>query len=78
MHISPNLIRFPAPAAMAPRPAEVRETTDNVVDFPKRNEVDELSQWASAALKMQEFGQIFAAHRTAGRLADALEATPAL
>lgn len=78
MHISPNLIRFPAPAITPMRPAEVRETTDNVVSFPKQSEVDDLSQWSSTALKLQEYGQIFAAHRIAGRLADELEATVSL
>lgn len=78
MHISPNLIRFPAPAVMPARAAQVRETADNVVAFPKQNEVDELSQWAGTAVKLQEFGQIFAAHRIVGRIADELEATPAL
>lgn len=78
MHISPNLIRFPAPAVTSTRPAQVRETTDNVVAFPKQDTVDELSQWSSTAVKLQEYGQIFAAHRIAGRLADELEATPVL
>ena len=78
MHISPNLIRFPAPAVTPLRPAQARETTDNVVAFPKSNEADDLSKWASTALKLQEYGQIFAAHRIVSRIADELEATPAL
>ena len=79
MHISPNLIRFPAPAFAPARTAEVRETAnDNVVAFLEATKTDDLSAWSGGSLQLQEYGQIFAAHRIVGRIADQLDATAAL
>lgn len=79
MYISPNLIRFPAPAFAPARPADVRESAnDNVVAFPAAAKTDDLSAWSGGSAQLQEYGQIFAAHRIVSRIADQLDAVAAL
>ena len=72
MNISPNIIRFPAPAYPVERRVEPQAKPDNVVAFPPSQPETGLSA------DTQEHGQLFAAQRIVARVADQLDATPTL
>ncbi len=78
MNVSPNIIRFPVPAASPVRQTEMLGRQDNVVVFPKTEETFTDNTAAGFGSQLQEFGQLFAAHRIVGRVADELEAVAAL
>lgn len=74
MHVSPNIIRFPAPSVMPARQVNDATQQDNLVSFPKANETAHDDIGDTIRSQLQEFGQLFAAHRIGARIADELEA----
>ncbi len=74
MNVSPNIIRFPVPALTPVRQTETAGRQDNVVVFPKTEEASAENTAGGFGSQLQEFGQLFAAHRIVGRVADQLEA----
>lgn len=78
MHVSPNIIHFPAPTLTPARPVETATQQDNMVAFPQRHEAQVDQAGDAFGSQLQEFGQLFAAHRIVGRVADELDAVAAL
>jgi len=74
MHVSPNIIRFPVSALTPVRQTETAGQRDNVFVFPKTAEASAENTASGFGSQLQEFGQLFAAHRIVGRVADELEA----
>jgi hypothetical protein len=72
MQVSANIIRFPAPSTLVDRSIEAKQETDNVLAFPSADQPPVFSP------ESQERGQVFAAHRIVGRVADQLDSFPAL
>jgi len=75
MHVSANVIRFPAQAPVLPPPSvEARkgQAPAEIVPFSSAE------QTASYSGSAQEHGQIFAAHRIVARVADQLDAIATL
>ena len=72
MNISGNIIRFPVPPVAPVRHERANEEPAKIVGFPTP-EANE-----HHFTQLQERGQVFAAHRIVGRVADQLDSIAAL